>query len=56
MAFRKVRSDCTVGTLEKTRGLPTGSLRHDSGRKMRKDKRVGSIRKEFEKKGKWFGF
>lgn len=56
MAFKKVRSDCMVGTFEKSRGLPIGTIRHESGRKVRKDKRIGSIRKEYEKKGKWLGF
>lgn len=44
---RKTRSDCTVGTFEKTRGIPEGSLRHPSGRKMRKDKTVRSIREQY---------
>lgn len=43
---RKVRSDCTVGTFEKKRGLPTGTLRNKNGRKTRKDKLIGTIRKE----------
>ena len=44
--FRKAKSNCTVGTFEKTRGLPTGSILHESGRKVRKDKTIGALRKE----------
>lgn len=44
--IRKVRSDCTVGTFEKKRGIPIGTLRHENGRKIRKDKTIGSIRKD----------
>lgn len=48
--MRRTRSDCTVGTFEKTRGLPPGTLRNENGRKMRSDKTIGAIRKEKEKK------
>lgn len=51
---RKVRSDCTVGNFEKTRGLPPGTIRNPDGRKTRKDKTIGSIRKEAEKRDKEF--
>lgn len=44
--FRKVRSDCTVGTFEKKNGLPNGTIRNKDGRKTRKDKLIGTIRKE----------
>ena len=44
---RKTRSDCTIGTFEKTRGLSEGSMRHPSGRKMRKDKTIGALRKQY---------
>ena len=47
---KKTRSNCTVGVFEKTRGLPVGSLRHPSGRKMRKDKTIGAVRKQY---GDW---
>jgi len=47
---RKVRSDATVGRLEKKLGLPKGTVRNPSGRKTRKDKRIGSIRKQLGKK------
>ena len=48
--IRKTRSDCTVGSLEKKCGLPTGTIRNKNGRKTRKDKLVGTIRKENKKK------
>lgn len=47
---RKVRSDCTVGTFEKTRGLPEGTVRNSDGRDTRSDKKIETIRKENEKK------
>ena len=43
---RKVRSDSTVGSFEKNQGLPTGTIRNKDGRKTRKDKLIGTIRKE----------
>lgn len=46
---RKIRSDCTVGTLEKKYGLPPGTIRNPDGRDTRSDKKVGTIRKEAEK-------
>ena len=49
---RKTRSDCTVGTFEKKHGLPEGALRNKDGRKTRKDKQIGTIRKEAEKSKK----
>ena len=48
MAFstgvRKVRKDCTVGTFERTRGLPPGTVRNTNGRDTRSDKLIGTIR------------
>lgn len=52
MPIRKTRSDCTVGTFEKTRGLPPGTIRNPNGRDTRSDKRIGSIRNEYNKKRK----
>ena len=46
---RKTRSDCTVGAFEKKHGLPEGTIRNDSGRDTRSDKKIGTIRKEREK-------
>ena len=45
---RSVRSDCTVGTFEKKNNLPPGTIRNRDGRDTRSDKRIGTIRKEFE--------
>ena len=47
---RKIRSDCTVGTLEKKYGLPAGTIRNKDGRETRSDKLVGTIRKEAARK------
>lgn len=49
---RKIRSDCTVGALEKKYGLPAGTIRNKNGRDTRSDKKVGTIRREAEKKGR----
>ena len=49
---RRIRSDCTVGTLEKKLGLPAGTIRNKNGRDTRSDKLVGTIRKEAERKYK----
>lgn len=49
MAIKKIRSDCTVGTVEKTRGLPSGSIRNPDGRDARSDKKIATLRKDFEK-------
>ena len=43
---RRVRSDCTVGTLEKKLGLLAGTFRNKNGRDIRSDKKIGTIRKE----------
>ena len=48
---RKIRSDCTVGTLERKYGLPAGTIRIKNGRDTRSDKRVGTIRKEAKRNG-----
>lgn len=50
MARRKIRSDCKVGTLEKILGLPPGTIRNKNGRDTRSDKKVGTLRKEAEKR------
>lgn len=50
MSIRKTRSDCTVGTFEKKRGLPPGTIRNRDGRDTRSDKLIGTIRKEAEKR------
>ena len=43
---RKTRSDCTVGTYEKKHGMPKGTIRLPNGRKARKDKTLGALRKQ----------
>lgn len=48
--MRKTRSDCTVGTFEKKHGLPAGTIRNKDGRDVRSDKKIGTIRKEAQKK------
>ncbi len=50
MGIRKIRSDCTVGSLEKRFGLPSGTIRNKNGRDTRSDKKIGTIRKENNKK------
>lgn len=49
MGVRKVRSDCTVGSFEKTRGLPAGTIRNPNGRDTRSDKLIATVRKEANK-------
>ena len=49
MKKRKIRSDCTVGSLERKNGLPPGTIRNVNGRDTRSDKRVGTIRKQAKK-------
>ena len=50
--MRRTRSDCTVGTFEKKNGLPAGTIRNRDGRDTRSDKKIGTIRKEAEKRVK----
>ena len=49
VSIRRTRSDCRVGTFEKTRGLPAGSIRNKNGRDARSDKKIGTLRKEYSK-------
>ena len=44
--MRKKRSYCRVGTFEKKHGLPPGTIRNKDGRDTRRDKKIGTIRKE----------
>ena len=46
---RKVRSDKTVGSIEKQSGLPNGTIRNKDGKNTRSDKQLGTIRKEHSK-------
>ena len=43
---RKIRSDKTVGSIEKDAGLPNGTIRNKDGKNTRSDKTLGAIRKE----------
>lgn len=45
---RQTRSDCRVGSFEKKRGLPPGSIRHSNGRDVRSDMKIGTLRKQIE--------
>lgn len=47
--MRKTRSDCTVGSFEKKHELPPGTIINKDGRATRSDKKIGTIRKEYEK-------
>lgn len=47
---KPARDDCTVGSFEKSRNLPTGTMRHENGRKMRKDKTIKAVRRDAEKR------
>lgn len=46
---RRTRSDCRVGSFEKKHGLPPGTFRNRNGRDTRSDKKIGTIRKEYNK-------
>lgn len=47
--IRRDRSDIRIGNLQKKHGFPRGTFRNDDGRKTRKDKMLGTVRKEREK-------
>lgn len=49
---RQIRSDATVGSVEKRMGVPPGTIRNPDGRDTRSDKKIGTIRKEAEKSSK----
>ena len=49
---RKIRSDITVGSLEKKLGVSPGTFRNPNGRDTRSDKKLGTLRKEAEKSEK----
>jgi hypothetical protein len=48
---RKIRSDSTVKSAEKRLGLKD-SIKNPNGTNARSDKKIGTLRKEFAKKGK----
>ena len=47
--MRKIRSDITVGNLEKKLGVQPGTIRNPDGRDTRSDKLLKTLRKEQEK-------
>ena len=49
---RKIRGDVKIGNLEKKLGLEPGSIRNPDGSDARSDKKLKTLRREFEKKGK----
>jgi hypothetical protein len=48
---RRIRSDSTVKTAEKRLGLKDG-IKNPDGSNARGDKKIGTLRKEYAKKGK----
>ena len=53
-AERKTRGDMQVGNLEKKLGLEPGSIRNPDGTDARSDKKVETLRKEYERAKKQF--
>lgn len=47
--MRKIRSDATLESVAKTLGVDENIFRNEDGRKTRKDKLLGTMRKENEK-------
>lgn len=47
---RKIRLDAMVGTVEKTRGLPAGTIRNTDGSDARSDKKIDTIRKKLTRR------
>lgn len=43
---RKIRKDATLETAAKKLGIPEDAFRNEDGRKTRKDKLVGTVRKD----------
>lgn len=52
---RKVRSDKTVGKLEKNLGLPPGTVRNPDGRDTRSDKKLAPFAKNKKRKRNNYG-
>lgn len=46
---RKIRSDIKIGNLEKKLGLGGGAVRNPDGSDARSDKKLGTLREEYEK-------
>jgi hypothetical protein len=49
---RKPRADIRVGKLEKKLGVPPGTIRNPDGSDARSDKKLGTLRKEGQKRGR----
>ncbi|WP_192823843.1 hypothetical protein [Rufibacter sp. LB8] len=45
---RKIRSDITIGNLEKKLGLDKGAIRNPDGSDARSDKKLGTLREEYQ--------
>lgn len=49
MPPRKVRSDIKIGNLEKKLGLDKGAIRNPDGTDARSDKKLGTLRAEYQR-------
>lgn len=49
MPPRKVRSDIKIGNLEKRLGLDKGAIRNPDGTDARSDKKLGTLRAEYQR-------
>lgn len=49
---RKIRSDIKIGNLEKKMGLDSGAIRNPNGTDARSDKKLGTLRKEYDESKK----
>ena len=49
MAARKTRSDIKIGNLEKKLGLNQGAIRNPDGTDARSDKKLGTLRAEYQR-------
>lgn len=47
---RKIRSDIKIGNLEKKLGLDKGAIRNPDGSDARSDKKLGTLRKDYNDK------
>ncbi len=46
---RKIRSDIRIGNLEKKLGLGEGSIKNPNGSNARSDKKLSTLRKDYDK-------
>ena len=46
---RKIRSDITIGKLEKKLGLSEGSIKNPNGTNARSDKKLSTLRNDYAK-------